>query len=289
MHDTDTPTPPAVNTPSLNTALNTQWNPAQYERFAAERQRPADDLVAALPAGLTPRRVVDLGCGTGRLARQLAARWPGATVLGIDSSAEMLAKAAAAPTPSTLLWQQADIARWQPAPDAPVDVLVSNAALHWLPDHATLLPRLLGALVPGGWLAVQMPRNFTRPSHTELHAIAADPRWAARIGSLYRDAPVATPHDYYDWLAPQADSLSIWQSEYLHPLRGDNPGDNPVLEWTKGTALLPVRAHLSAAELADFTAAYAARLTAAYPPRADGVTLFPFRRLFIVAQRRKSG
>jgi trans-aconitate 2-methyltransferase len=130
-------------------------------------------------------------------------------------------------------------------------------------------------------LAVQMPRNFEAPSHTLLRATAASGPWADRLAEVLDWRPVATPEWYYDLLAPQAAALDIWETVYLHVLEGDDP----VLRWTRSTALRRIVQALDEADCAAFEAAYAARLRAAYPRRADGRTLFAFRRLFIVAQR----
>ncbi len=252
------------------------WNPAQYLKFAAPRLRPALDLLARLDLA-APRRIVDLGCGTGSIARLLAERWPGAEVTGVDGSPAMLAEARAA-APS-LRWVEADLGAWRP--DAPPDLLFSNAALHWLPDPAALFGRLFDALAPGGVLAVQMPRNFAAPSHTAIEATVHDGPWRDTLQPLLRPSPVAEPAWYFDLLAPRAASLDLWETEYLQVLTGADP----VKEWTKGTWLAPFLAALAPADAAAFEAAYAARVRAAYPTRADGRTLFPFRRLFIVARR----
>lgn len=251
------------------------WNPERYLAFGDHRTRPAIDLLARI-ALAAPARVADLGCGPGNSTALLCTRWPAAEVLGVDNSADMLAKAAE--TGLRARWREADIAGW--APEAPCDVLYSNAALQWLPDHAALFPRLLGLLAPGGVLAVQMPRNFAAPSHALLQAVAQDGPWAERLAGRLLRGPLA-PEAYYDLLAPRAAALDIWQCEYLQVL----DGDDPVLRWTRATALRPVLALLDAAEQTRFEADYAARLRAAYPERADGRTLFPFRRLFIVATR----
>jgi trans-aconitate 2-methyltransferase len=252
------------------------WNPERYLAFGDHRTRPAVDLLARV-ALAAPARVADLGCGPGNSTALLCARWPEAEVLGVDNSVAMLAKARASGLPAR--WLEADLAGWTPA--APCDLLYSNAALHWLPDHATLLPRLVAALRPGGALAVQMPRNFDAPSHVLLRAVADEGPWAQRLAAGVLRAPVAAPDWYYDLLAPQTAALDIWESEYLHVLEGADP----VLDWTRATALRPVIAALEPAEQARFEADYARRLRAAYPRRADGRTLFPFRRLFIVATR----
>lgn len=253
------------------------WNPEQYLKFAAPRLRPALDLMARVPIE-APRRVVDLGCGTGQITRLLAERWPGAAVTGVDASPEMLARARA--DGPALAWEQADLASWQPA--AAPDLVFSNAALHWLPGHAALFPRLFGAVAPGGVLAVQMPRNFAAPSHTAIADTVHAGPWRDRLAPLLRAAPVAEPAWYHGCLAPVAAELDLWETEYLQPLTGTDP----VKEWTKGTWLAPFLAALPADEAAAFEADYAARVRAAYPVRPDGVTLFPFRRLFIVARRR---
>jgi trans-aconitate 2-methyltransferase len=252
------------------------WNPEQYLKFSQPRLRPALDLLARVPDE-DPGCIYDLGCGAGNVTALLAQRWPRATLVGVDSSAAMLAQMA------TLLpqvrWLQQSLAHWQP--DRPADVIFSNAALHWLPDHAQLLPALERALAPGGILAVQMPRNFAAASHTLIATTVRAGPWRSKLEPLLRAAPVAEPADYHAWLAPLAASLDIWESEYLQVLSGEDP----VKEWTRGTWLPQFLEPLDAAEGAAFEADYARRLRAAYPPRADGSTLFPFRRLFIVVRK----
>lgn len=251
------------------------WDPEQYELFDAWRRRPAHDLAAALP-GITPRRIVDLGCGGGHLLRLLAERWPKAEVTGVDNSSSMLAWARK--TPSRITWIEADLRVWRPP--WPTDLIISNAALHWLDNHETLFPELLEAVAPGGVLAVQMPRNFEAPSHRLLHETAAEGPWAAKLAGVLKDKPVHPPETYYDWLAPLAKRIDIWETEYLQVLGGDVP----VLQWTRGTALVPVMEVLQGPELDAFLASYSAKLASAYPERADGSTLFPFKRLFIIAR-----
>jgi trans-aconitate 2-methyltransferase len=150
----------------------------------------------------------------------------------------------------------------------------TDAALHWLPDHPALFARLVDRLAPGGVLAVQMPRNFEAPSHTLVADVARAGPWRDRLAPLLRPPPVATPADYYDWLAPRA-------AEYLQVLSGDDP----VKEYTKGSFLRTFLDALAPDEGAAFEAEYAARARAAYPRRADGRTLFPFRRLFLLLRR----
>jgi len=252
------------------------WDPAQYLRFSGERMRPAVDLLSRIPAE-APHAVVDLGCGAGNLAPLILARWPQAQLTGVDSSPEMLAKARAEHPRARFV--QGDIARWRP--DAPVDVLYSNAALHWLDGHDKLVPGLLDAVKPGGFLAIQMPRNFNAPSHTTIVEAIEQGPWRAKLEPHLRREPVAAPGEYWRMLKDRAASLEIWETEYLQVLTGENP----VAEYTKGTWLKQFLDRLDGAQKAAFEADYRTRVVAWYPPQADGRTLFPFRRLFIVAQR----
>lgn len=254
----------------------TAWDPAAYTEFVDERLRPARDLIERIPP-IAARRIYDLGCGAGLAARMLAKRWPDAAVAGIDASAEMLAMARA--TPAEVQWIQSDIAAWAPA--EPPDLIFSNAALHWLNNHSLLIPRLLETLSPGGVLAVQMPRNYAAPSHRALGEVANGKRWRERLATVLRPWPVADPEVYLAMLIERAARVDVWETTYLHVLSGENP----VLAWVSGTALRPLLAILDDSERADFLAAYAGRLAQAYPRRADGRTVFPFRRLFIVAAR----
>jgi trans-aconitate 2-methyltransferase len=256
--------------------LQMSWSPSQYLKFSQPRLRPAMDLLARIPSS-EPHWIYDLGCGAGNVTAALLDRWPRACIVGVDSSPAMLALAARA-LPQ-LQWQQRPLADWRP--DTPADLIYSNAALHWLPNHQQLFPALVEALAPGGVLAVQMPRNFSAPSHTLIAASAREGRWRDKLAPLLGEAPVAEPQSYYALLAPLASSLDIWESEYLQVLSGDDP----VKEWTKGSWLMQFLDRLEPDERADFEADYARRLRAAYPRQADGSTLFPFRRLFIVLQK----
>jgi trans-aconitate 2-methyltransferase len=251
------------------------WNPQQYLAFADHRLRPVSDLLARIPAE-APERVTDLGCGAGNATRILKERWPDAAITGVDSSPEMMARARTE-TPD-IAWVEADIATWRP--DAPPDVLFSNAALHWLDGHETLFPRLARCVKPGGWFAVQIPANFRAPSHSLIEEIGLEPRWRDAIAPLIKAPPTREPGFYYDLLHPIAAALDIWHIEYLQVLTGEDP----VAAFTKGSWLPQFLDALPEAERAPFEAEYKARLRAAYPRRPDGTTLFPFKRLFIVAR-----
>lgn len=253
------------------------WDPRTYLTYADERTRPARDLLAAIDVA-DPRRVVDLGCGTGTSTRLLAARWPDAEVLGTDSSVEMVA--AAREEGDGLRYEVLDAAAWEP--DAPVDVVFSNAMLQWLPGHLDLLPRWLAALAPRGRLAFQVPANFGAPHHLLLREFCAAPAWRARLlGISERHEAVHSPGRYADALAAAGARPDVWETTYLHRLTGPDP----VLTWTAGTALRPVLQALDEDPGAReaFLAEYGAALRAAYPPDSRGVTTLPFRRIFAVA------
>lgn len=252
-------------------AANPAWDPEQYLRFSGERLQPAIDLVARIrhPGA---RRVVDLGCGAGNALPLLAARFPGAEVMGVDASAEMLAKAREA----GFATQQADIATWQP--EAPVDVIFSNAALHWLPGHEALFPRLLSLLAPGGVLAVQMPAMHDAPVRRLQYTVAEQGPWAEALRKVGSAPPILAMCEYYDLLRPSAASLDLWFTEYVHELHGQDP----VVQWALGSSLKPFVDALPEALKPGFLAAYAEALRPEYPPSANGAVLLPFRRFFML-------
>ncbi|GAA3721462.1 trans-aconitate 2-methyltransferase [Streptomyces tremellae] len=267
------------------------WDPAQYLRHADHRARPFLDLLARVqdpPAPDGELHVADIGCGPGNVTALLADRWPAARVTGFDTSQPMLDRARAAyegPTPGggSLEFREADAATW--APDRPYGLIVSNAALQWVPDHVTSFPAWLDGLAPGGTFAFQVPGNFTAPSHTILAELCASPRWRSRLEGRLRFAPVLEPEEYLTVLLDLGCEADVWETTYLQVLTGEDP----VLDWVKGTALRPVLTELGScgddgAAAAAFTDEYRAALRKAYPPTPHG-TVFPFRRLFAVARR----
>jgi trans-aconitate 2-methyltransferase len=248
------------------------WNPGAYSRFRGLRLRPALDLLMQVPAAGPTGDVVDLGCGDGAAAPALRMRFPERRIIGVDGSAAMLAKARG--YDQTLL---ADVAVW--APDSPPALLFSNAVLHWLPDHTTLLPRLAGLLSPGGTLAVQMPRQYLAPSHALLRDLAAK-MFPDRFDFAGWVPPVVDPQTYLRLLVTLG-QVDVWETDYLQRL-DPVPEGHPVRAFTASTAMRPFLDKLTAAEAGAFTAAYDSALGTAYPPEPDGSVLFPFRRLFII-------
>jgi trans-aconitate 2-methyltransferase len=256
------------------------WDPGQYLSFADERSRPFFDLAGRIGAE-KPGYVVDLGCGPGQLTADLARRWPQATVLGIDSSVEMIEAATAARYGGDgfggrLSFELGDVRDFKP--DRPVDVIISNAVLQWVPGHLELLPRWADYLAPGGWLAFQLPGNFDQPSHAVLRDLAGSDRWRERLTDVQLNRQAADPIGYVDALAGAGLAVDAWETTYLHVLHGPDP----VTEWYKGTGLRPVLAVLRPEEAREFVEQYGERVRAAYPAAPYG-TVLPFRRVFVVA------
>ncbi len=265
-----------------DSSCNTRWDPRQYLKFADHRLRPGLELLERVTVE-SPGVVYDLGCGSGQLTRLLAERWPDVRVQGLDHSPEMIERAGR--EPSRVAWIEADIGTWEPR--EPAGLIYSNATLQWIENHELLFPRLLGFVKPGGCLAVQMPLSWPLPSHRLMRETLANggPQSGA-LGSeaLRRSMARKWVEDasvYYDLLVDGAKALDIWETEYLQALEGDDA----VLEWVKGTGLRPILNGLEGTERETFLEEYARRLRQAYPPRADGRTLYPFRRLFVVATR----
>ena len=246
-----------------------------YLAFADHRGRPFFDLVNRIAAD-APRRVVDLGCGPGNLTATLQRRWPDAVVQGWDSSAEMVAAA----EERGLEVQLGEISEWEPAPDT--DVVISNAALQWVPDHRALLTRWARQLPSGAWIAFQVPGNFAAASHRAIREVARSEQFAEALRDMpFRAAEVVgTPADYAGLLTDVGCTVDAWESTYLHELRGSTP----VLDWISGTALTQVRQRLTDRDWRRYRELIIPLLAQAYPARPDGTTFFPFRRVFVVAR-----
>jgi trans-aconitate 2-methyltransferase len=253
----------------------TDWDPARYLRYADERSRPFVDLVARVQT--QPRTVVDLGCGPGHLMAVLRARWPEATVLGVDSSDEMIERARAQDTDPLASYELADVSTWEPS--APVDLIVSNALFQWVPDRLDVIERLAGQVAPGGTFALQTPNNFAGPSHRLLSEVASRPAYRDLTDGLHENRGTA-PEAYLDLFSRLGWEVDAWETTYLHVLQGENP----VLDWISGTGARPVLAALPDGLREQFVEEYGAALRDAYPSRPYG-TVLPFARVFAVARR----
>lgn len=251
------------------------WNPSEYLRFGDERTRPAIDLASRIAVDL-PASVVDLGCGPGNSTSVLSQRWPQARVLGLDGSAEMIAVASAGCPEGE--WLVSDIAQWNP--EVPFDVVFSNAALQWLPHHGPLVERLFGFVAPGGALAFQIPSATYAEVRSLIHEIAREEAWASRMQRPLGVLTMEPPDFYYDRLAPQARSVDIWETEYVHVMESHSA----IVDWIASTGLRPFLEALdSDGERNEFVADLRARVACSYPVQRDGRVLFPFRRTFVIA------
>lgn len=260
------------------------WDPQRYCQFRAERAQPFHDLLHRIPR-IRVRRAADLGCGTGDLTRLLLERWPEARIVGVDSSAHMLAVAsqeAGARNSDRLCFELADLATWRSP--VPLDCLVANASLHWVPEHARLLRHLVDQLAPGGVLAVQMPRNRDEAIYRAAEDLLAEAPWCQRVTEGGLAVTVESPGFYAHALAELGLQPTVWETVYQHAL----PSAAAIVDWLAGTTLRPVLARLDANEQGVFLAALATRAAELYPAGPAGV-LFPFRRLFFVASRPDSG
>lgn len=251
------------------------WDPAAYLTFAAFRARPVEDLLHRITLDV-PGAIYDLGCGAGNVTAMLAAKWPERAVTGIDSSASMLT--AAQKHFPHMHWRAGDIAAWSP-PDPPA-LIFSNAALHWLPDHAALWPRLMATLAPGGILAVQMPNTADAPYRACLAMVLQRDPWRSRLAEVSTHPDPLRAGDYYDLLAQQG-AVDIWETHYGHPLETLDA----VVAWVSGAALVPYLSVMNAAEKSQFLADYRDSASRLYRPQADGRILFTMRRLFVLAKR----
>ncbi len=257
------------------------WSAAQYLKFDDERTRPVRDLLAALPSSLEARIAVDIGCGPGNSTEVLAARFPKAALTGLDSSVDMIA--AARERLPNVRFEVADIESWISGRTGQLfDVILANAVLHWVPNHAALFPALVTMLAPGGALAVQMPDNLDEPAQRLMRDLAAAGPWADRLaGAAERRVPLKSALGYYHMLHAVCARTDLWRTTYYHPLAGENE----IVEWFKGSGLRPFLEPLDEAERAAYLGQYTAAVKSAYPPLSDGTVLLPFPRLFIVAIR----
>lgn len=261
------------------------WDPAAYGRFASQRSRPLADLVAQVGAD-APRLVVDLGCGHGPATLSLAALWPEARVVGVDSAESMLEAAAELDTGGRVEWVQADLREWDPASlgDAP-DVIVSNSTLQWVPRHLDLVDAWIEALAPGGWFALQVPGNFDAPSHRLMRETAEEHARGGELTAALDVPSVGEPATYLRLLTRLGCEVDAWETTYVHVLDPEAQDENPVLSWVTATGLRPVLDLLEDDdERAAFVEPYSAALREAYPRSSAGV-LFPFRRVFAVAHK----
>lgn len=254
-----------------------EWDSRTYLKFARERTQPSIDLIDRIKLN-DPRRIIDLGCGPGNSTGELRRRWPNATVIGLDSSAHMIAAARQAHPDG--IWEAGDARPWRT--DEPFDLVFSNAMLQWLPDHANVCRQWFEQVAPGGALAVQAPAHYDSPLHREIMDVSRDAAWNGRMASARTALTSEPPALYYDTLQSEALHIDLWETTYYHIVAGPEA----VLEWFRGTGLRPFLEALSADDdRRRFESMLLERYADSYPRRPNGKVLFPFRRLFFVAYR----
>ena len=267
-----------VSPTPIETRPLTDWNPSLYMKFWDQRTRAARDLLSRVTIE-RPGLVYDLGCGPGNSSELLSQRFDGAELIGLDTSEAMLAHARARAPKAKFL--RLNIADW--TPEASPDLIFSNAALHFLPDHHELVPRLMASLAPGGVLAAQMPSNAAESSHALMRMVAAEGPWSSRLVPVAKTQPLIAPvDDYYEWLAPTASSIELWLTTYVYIFNGVAD----LADFFAGSALQPFLARLSDDERCAFLGRYREGLAEAYPAQSDGKVLLPYPRFFMVATRR---
>ena len=253
------------------------WDPNLYLKFSDQRARPAADLIAQIKLD-HPEQIIDLGCGTGNSTEQLHQRWPKSQLTGLDNSDNMLAQARK--NHPDWEWVQSSIESWNQG--NAYDLVFSNAALHWVPDHTTIFPRLLSRVSAGGALAVQMPYNFQSPAHQGMKRVAADPRWGGKLDGASEKYFVQPIAFYYRALSTTAAVLNLWEAEYLQIM--DSP--RAILEWVRGTAMRGYLERLpDEAERKGFEELCLKEFERSYVTEENGKILFPYRRMFMVAYR----
>ena len=255
------------------------WDANLYLKFAGQRARPAADLIAQIELE-EPRRVIDVGCGTGNSTEQLHRRWPKAELTGLDNSPEMLSQARE--RHPEWKWIETSVEQW--AANTAFDLIFSNACLQWIADHASLFPRLMSYLAPGGALAVQMPNSYHLPAHTALAEVANDSSapWAQMLAGASETVSVQPLAFYYEALRKLANRLNIWQVEYLQVMEGPRA----ILDWVRSTAMRRFTELLpDNHERRQFEQRCLEHYQRVYPANDQGQTLFPYRRMFIIAYR----
>ncbi|SCH63929.1 Trans-aconitate 2-methyltransferase [uncultured Ruminococcus sp.] len=251
------------------------WSSSQYLKFKSQRTQPAIDLANRITAS-SPSNILDVGCGPGNSSQVLKQRFPNASVLGIDSSEDMIRSASQ--TYRDIEFRLCDAQTELPGLHRTFDVVFSNACLQWIPDHPRLIPSLMEQLVPGGCLAVQIPMNEHEPIHQIIQKIASSPEWKPRFPNP-RIFYTLSPGGYFDLLSKLTRQFDLWQTTYFHIMSSHQD----ILEWYRGTGLRPYLSVLSQPDQASFESQILKELQAAYPKQENGEIIFHFPRFFFLA------
>ena len=253
----------------------TDWNPRQYLQFANERTRPSIDLSPRVNIE-NPKCIIDIGCGPGNSTRVLRGRWPDAKIAGLDSSAAMIEKAKE--DYPGIEWITADASAFMH--EKKYDIVFSNAAIQWIPDHEVLVPHLFEIVNRGGALAVQVPGNKESPLHQALLRVSSSPKWSRFTSDVEKIFTYNDAAYYYDTLFRISSKFDLWETTYYHVLNS-HAG---LVEWYKGTGMRPFLEKLpDESSRKEFENEVLAECIQVYPIRKDGKVLYPFKRIFFIA------
>ena len=247
------------------------WNSMQYKKFIAQRSQPAKDLAMRLSA-MTPKTVVDIGCGPGNSTKILRDMFSQASILGIDSSQNMIEKAKE--DNPELDFSVCDALSL----DGKFDVIFSNACFHWIPDHKTFLPAIMDKLNVGGVLAVQMPYNNAEPLYRIINETVADSKWEFDTAKLENNVTLA-PEEYYEILSGCSAFFDILETTYYHSM----PDHKALVEWVRSAKLRPYLDSLSEEKVKELETEIVAKAKKEYPIMSDGNIVLGFNRLFFTA------
>jgi trans-aconitate 2-methyltransferase len=256
---------------------NPDWNPELYLTFNRERIQPSIDLVTRIHAD-NPKTIIDIGCGPGNSTQILAERWPKAKIVGIDNSPSMIEKAKK--DYPLQEWRIVDAGK--NTIEGTYDIVFSNAAIQWIPGHAKLMKKLQGLLTENGTLAIQVPMFWDMPLGKSILCIAEDHRWAATTKGV---KDLFTIHDcgfYYDVLSKLFGKTDLWETHYMHQMESHSS----ILEMIRSTGLKPYLEVLQTdRDKSDFEQQVLQNISVDYPVHENGKIIFPFKRLFLLAQK----
>lgn len=253
------------------------WNSNQYLKFKNERTQPAVDLANRIHLD-NPQSIIDIGCGPGNSTEVLQRRFPNSKIIGIDSSAEMIAKAKSQHSDIDFICCDVnDLFCRQER----YDVVFSNACIQWIPNHYELIKNLMSLLNDNGVLAVQIPYNQNEPVQKIISKITRSKKWAECFKNPRQKYVLNFSEYYYDLLADVSNSFDMWQTTYFHKMKSYES----ILEWYRGTGLRPYLEELNEAQKADFESEFLHRVMQEYPVQANGDIIFKFPRLFFTAIR----
>jgi trans-aconitate 2-methyltransferase len=256
------------------------WDPQQYLQFEHERTQPSIDLVARIPFE-DPKTIIDIGCGPGNSTQILRKRWPRADIVGLDNSEKMIERARTDHPGQK--WVIGDASSLET--DRKYDIVFSNAAIHWIPDHHLLIPRLFQIVKQDGILAIQVPANYESPLYKIILNVAGSSKWCAFTSGCDELITYHKAEYYYNQLVSLTQDIAMWETTYYHILKSHQD----LVAWYKSTAMKPILEKLPTDKnRKEFEQTVLAECKKYYSPQSDGRILYPFKRLFFTARKAAS-